>query len=518
MATPIVNPTYSGSTITFSNTSQCVLTVGSSVVPLYDSRFNLTRYSVTFEGKELSFTEIPTPDVSNPTYALEDSVSLQLDLGSGLVTYFVGTLKKRQHQGRNREPLIEYVAVGQFQRANEVPLCGASGLPLYQKFNGTSILTISATQVVYGGGVQTAITHIFTLNNTRLDAAGISSTIGTPGLSSISTLVNVPRDLSIQNQGFSAGLKQVCDYYPRVKPYYSDVQSAWVFVDLFSAPEVIVDVSSVNMPEHVYEMSVDGRYTAIYLVAPFDGRMALSSKGTAVCTPAWDSAKEADWCVQLVGQSDPADPAGGYAAVYRKWTIPLEGADVDPHCPYRAYALFNYQGQTVYQVVQAQIDLQEGVIWAYSPVVIRGNAYHPGNAVGPDAVVFTWYSLDSVPFPSLAQIRVPTSGYEGTAYTKFGIERTKYELVDATQITGANAQAKLDLLKDVVISGELVLEGDPIAELMELNRRIYVTSSARTTGVESLSMLQMGYTYEFGKRGRNVISVTTDRSGLIRVN
>jgi hypothetical protein len=167
--------------------------------------------------------------------------------------------------------------------------------------------------------------------------------------------------------------------------------------------------------------------------------------------------------------------------------------------------------------VQANINLNEGAIVTHVPIVSRGNPWAAGKAVGPDGVYLVYYTSGTMPEETIYTMRIPNTGYEGSAYTDYGIEIEKRELVDLKAMTAANAQAKFNLMKDVVITGTLPIEGLPIPELLNLQKRIYFSHPTKDTGANSLGAIVTGYTYTFGKRGVNSVQVTTDMSGLVKV-
>ena len=116
----------------------------------------------------------------------------------------------------------------------------------------------------------------------------------------------------------------------------------------------------------------------------------------------------------------------------------------------------------------------------------------------------------------LDEIRRPPSGFEGTAFTEFGVEREFIQIVNRTEVTTANAQAILDMRKDIIVSGTLPIEGDPLRPFTDLNVRVLVQHPTRITGVQTHPALVTEVGYTFGKRGVTNIALTTDVAGLIR--
>ena len=525
MATPITNLPLAGDLCDLANSAQCQLLLGGFQVDITtSSKWNMLRLDVGYDGTKLTFTEVATPTISYPTYPNETEVELQMDLSgaaAGLTTYFKGKVKERQHVGQGKQEAIVYTAWGLQDLSNEVTCLAWNNIPWYQRFAGTIIQTVSDSLKVYGTEIPTAITDIFTFNAADLAAVGVSSAIGTPGMDTWPA-VKFNRELTIQNTQFLDALKQICSYYPQKKPYYDHTQDKWTFPDLLEAPEVIIDVGTMNVMEHVYTMSTANRYTAVHLYSHFDGRVVAASKGTGLCTKGWDPTLEADWSILKVAEEDPADlpESGGYTFVYRRWMIPIDTAEVNPNAPYRAYITVDYDGQEVYQCLDAYIDLNNGIIVTQNPVVVKGNAWDKdeAGAIGPTNVYFTWYKLDTGPGVGLMDHREPAAGFEGTAYSLFGLERVKTVLVDQTECGTVNARARLNMLKDVIVTASVPIDGDPIPELINLNKRIYFRSTVHTTAIASIPTILLGYTYEFGRRGKSTIKVSSDLSGLLKIN
>lgn len=534
----ITNPPHAGDLCDISTPTQCQLLVDGSPLDLSStSKWNLHQLQVSYDGKRVTFSEVADPSIANPTYDPEDDVELKLNLDGSLKTYFKGRIKERDHTGQTRQEAILYTAWCYQSLSNEVTALAWNEIPWYQRFAGVVNFTVVTTTSsdgtpsnvqYYGSFISVCLTDIFTFNQDALIGIGISATVGSPGLDTFPE-VKANRDFTIQNLGFYDAVKQICDYYPQKKAYFDHLQDAWTFPDVLNAPEITVDIASANLLEHVYKMDNSNRFTAVKLVSAVDGRMIIPSRGIALCEKGWNEAYEDDWSLFKVGleAADGVPDDGGYSYVYRRWVIPVDTeAEVNPNAPYRAVAALTYGGQTRYQTLAAYIDLHTGTIITRDPVIKAGNAWdnaasgYGAKPVGPDAVYFKWIKVDALVGGGWISQRVPAGGYEGTAFDLFGLQREKVVMVDQTEITTANALARLNLLKDVKISASVPIEGDPIPELINLNKRIYWRSSspAPQTNIQSIPTLLLGYTYDFGKRGKSTVDVTTDVSGLIKIN
>lgn len=517
----IINPPYSGSVIDPRSTSSVLLKVAGSTVDLSTSYFNLESLQVSYDGKELVFTEIPAdPLRPESTFKNEDTVELQMNLGEGLKKYFTGKIRRTGRRLSNRNAGFLYKAVGTQLLANDCTIQGANGSALYMRYSGTHVMTRTATSVVYASLMGEAMTEVFTLNALKLQHIGIPFEIGTPGPDYPNDF-NLPWDYTLQNTNFYDGILSLSSYYPSIKPFFDDLQEKWTFPNMLTAPEYVVDIRSCNVVDLSYEVDTSNRWTRVQLQSVMDGRSTMPMKGMVVCQKGWNTLLEPTWCMQAAASEDPRTipDTGGYSFVYRRWKIPMENVEgVNPNAPICAYALFQYGAATRYVALNAYIDIQEGWVVTETPVIIGGNAWDAGRSTGPTAVVVTWWNILLVPTWNYTWVSVPTTIFTGSAYEAYGVARTKYEMVDAAQVTASNAAAKLSVLQDAIISGQVVLEGDPIEQLLNLNSRVLFYHPEKSTGLESVSALLTSYTYTFGKRGQSTLELTTDLSGLVRVN
>jgi len=516
----INNPPLAGDLVDVSTISGLSLTVDTTPVDLStDSYFSLGSLNVSYLGKTLSFSEIATPDIGSPSFAFDADVQLQIDFGSGMTTYFTGKIRKRRPTGRNNNDAIEYVAYGIQQLANEVTARSFGNLPMFHWGTGVTGTSTIASHGVYGESVQNALTDIFTYCSSDLGAAGIPTALGSPGPAQCVAAIH--SELTITNAGFVDACNQILQNEPNRKLFFDDVQQKWVMPDVLSVPVETVAVNSVNINELSYEMDLTGRYTAITLVTFTSGTFPATAKGKAQCAPFWDAGAADDWKEQEgAGVDDPQNFGAGKWWVWRRWRIPDIVDERHPQAPVAVYAEFDFGGQSKFVPIDAQIDWEQRLIVTEAPVVVKGNPFHAGvgKATGPNSVWITWWKLSGAPTGGWPSLRYPAAGYEGTAYDLFGVERMKYEHIDNMGFTEENARAKLALLKDVVVSGTISLEGDPIAELINLQKRVCVTHDVKSTGIESISAVFLEYSYTFGGRGKSDIRLTTDMSGLVRVH
>ena len=538
-------------------TAVFTLTVGGTVVDFSEEFFSLENLSVGYDGKELSFSELATPGFGFPTFNPEDSVLLDADLGNGPFRWFTGALRSRETIGRNNDEGFSYIAFG-FQRlADEVTLINTTGRPDIEFTVGTTVTSVRSdgtdVTTLFSKSIRTAMQEIFEINSGVLAAAGIPSTIGSPGLSQF--VGDIPETTRFQNVGFASAVAQLAQLETGVKVFFNDQQQAWSFPNLLLAPSAIVQVTSVNLTELVFDTSTEDRFTAVHLFADADDLIdeAIISKsqvqigpnfGTierteVTLTPAWRTELEVDWTIDKAHQGNLGTLEDDNFWVFRRWSLPDSITPPLPGTPVRLWQKFDFYGTETWKRTNGRVNFQRREFIAQYPLIHRGNphvpgdvdgaleakmAYYPGGLLGAS---FTWVSsVNSVGTPTFStslidvsdfptEVRVPPSGFTGSAFDVFGVQRELVRIVNRTEVTSANANAILRLHKDIVISGDLPIEGDPVETTLNLNRKVLVQHSTLTTGIESSPALLTGYSYRFGKRGQNTLNLTTDVAGLI---
>jgi len=510
----LTNPARAGQLVDFTNQSEAVLTVASTPVDLSNSLHRLDQLDVSYDnGKTLTFTEATS--IGAPTWSIDDDVTLQMDLDGSLKTYFRGKIRKRKRVGRNNQEAIQYTVFGIQRLASEITMTDAIDLPLVTWTAGTDITTVGTT-AIYGQSISGALTYCFSTNATDLGSIGVTTSIGTPGHDAILGVLD--GEVALQNMNFLAAIQQLVSYAPNYRVFFDDLQNAWVFPDILDQPVAEIELADDNLVMFEYEEDVSNRYTAIELTAPWEGVYVIPYKGYALLTPMWDTDLEDDWCYQKIGLANPQNPNGNYSWVYRRWTIPDLVEEANKHAPMQVVVRALRENSNNYIPIDARIDLENRVAVAECPIVMEGNPYDPGHATGPLEAYITFYRTDTAPTGGWQSLRVPTSGFEGTAYTLHGLERTKKEVVDLMDLNEYYAQTRLDVMKDVIITGDPIIEGDPIPELINLQKKVRATHASKTTGLESVAAVYTGYTYQFGRRGENQLQLTTDLANLLRIN
>lgn len=516
--TLVNNPPMSGDLVDIADPLDFKLTVNSVVLDLSDeSYFRADELSIGYEdGKQLVFSQISSPFPGVPSYDLNQSVALDINFGSGFKRVFSGKIRRRRHIGENNNEGVQYTAIGIQNLANEMVL-KYDWLPSVVIFPSetTYITTVSTLIPVFATQIRSAITYIFSLASTELSSMGIPTTIGTPGLDGFGGFVF--ELMPFDNTNFVDALQQLVKLEPDKKVFWDDYQQAWTFPNVLNAPVAQIAVNSANVANLTYDADLSNRYTAYEVIAAFGTSYDLLVKNDVLLTENWDPALELDWTVQKgAGLADPKN-FEFYTWVYRRWSIPNSVLQPSPKAPTHVYALIPFWDSNRYVPVDCYVDWASKSVVANVPIVTKGNPYVEGKAIGPSEVYLTYYAQKDFTSFYVPRIRVPETGYEGTAYTQYGLQRVKSEVVELSALTVQNATSKLALTKDVIITGTIPLDGDPVEELINMNRRVLVNHPSNVTGIQSIFAIYLNYRYQFGSRGRNEIGLTTDLSGLIKV-
>lgn len=533
------------------------LTVNGSGVDLSTPYFQVEDLTVSYDGKELTFTEIASGGIGNPAFAPEQAVLLDMDLGNGAFRWFTGAIRSRETIGQNNSEGFQYIAQGYQNLADELTLVNTEGRPSVEFTVGTTVTSVRSdgTDVVtiFSKSIQSAIQEIFEISASALNSIGIPATIGSPGLTQFSG--NLPETTSFQNIGFTAAITQLAALETGVKVFYNDQQQAWNFPNLLLSSTAVVHVNSVNLLEAVFDVSTENRYTAVHLYADVDdlidegiasktdinlnGLPGSLNRTEVALTSKWLPELESDWTIDLAHQGVLGTLEDENFWVYRRWSLP-DGVEPElPGTPIKLWQKFNFNGVERWKRTHGRVNFRRREFISRYPLIHRGNPRVPGDVIGPIEVKMAYFpgghlgatwtfisTTNSVGTPTYANtqidmaeyptdVRVPQSGFTGTAFTQFGVERELKQIVSKTEVTSANANAILRMHKDVVVTGDLPLEGDPIEQVLNLDRKVLLQHDIMLTGIQSTPAILTSYDYQFGKRGLNTLSLSTDVSGLI---
>jgi len=553
---PIANPTLAGDLVDVSNNSVFQLRVGGTLIDFNVDPFDVEDLTVGYNGRQLNFFEITCID--SQSFFNEDTVTLDLDFfggGSSLERVFTGRIRQVEFVGQNNAEAVRYTALGNQQLANDVTLVNTDNRPQVEFTVGTSSTSATTPTVSnFTLQIKDAIQDLFEIHTSRLGSIGIPSTIGFPGLEQFTA--NLPETVEFTNNGFTQAVAQLAAFQPGIKVLWDDKTQKWIFPNIKTVPTAKVVVNSMNVMGLPLTFDTDDRYTAIRLFSNVDdflddailnkptegitiqGTGGFLERTTVTLEPFWLEELEADWTTLKAFGGNPFTLETENFWVYKRWKLPDELAPEWPGAPISVMQKVNNWGVVGWQKLHGRVIFDRRLFFARFHAIHRGNPMVPGDVIGPLEVSLAYYprnfnfsiptSINSagvgVTFVGTIiqqedvrdEIRIPASGFEGTAFEKFSIQRELAQMVDRSEITAVNAQAILDAHKDVIISGDIDIDGDPLPELIHLGKKVVAQHDSRLTNIESFPALCTQYRYRFGKRGRSTISLTTDVAGMIR--
>lgn len=535
----------------YTDTDLLELTVGEAAVTLSGTptqlcRYQLDRLDLSYDaGKTLTFSEISTLSYGDASWSLDDSVTLDLDLdGSGKKTYFTGKIRQRTHRGENHSEGVTYTVYGVPQLANEVELETDLAPDVYV---GPTITVYSAVGygidydrvVVTYPTVREAVANLFSTMSTKLGSYGVPVAYDLEGLDADSTVWG---NCSLRG-GFFSALSDLAARDPGTKVWFDDTDQTWKFVKPLDEVRLDLSVNSISLGSHQYDYRLDQSFSAVRLYA-----IAESSRRTVTVintlVPLWDSGLERSWCYPYAGSEKSMSLTGltggdnPYWPVYRKWALgqslfgmekPAEyqlfypagagmrdqwvAAEAELVWPDGQYTP-GQAGRSAY-VTDATTTVPYAEVVAKQPLVRFGNPYDPGDARGVTTqakLVLTSVSSGAL----VAQYRYPETGYAGEAYDLFGVGRTKVLRVQVGEVTERNAHNIWRTVQGAVVSGSFPIVGDPIRECLNLSRGVRLSHGSRTTGIQSITVPLMGYSYKFGPVGESVLSLSNDAAAIIK--
>jgi hypothetical protein len=524
--------------------------------PLYGSDYStatieLGDFSVSYDsGKELTFSEYNIDDPGSHTYSNGQSVALELDG----VTIFTGKIRSIKRKTNNAESWVEYVAHGVHQLAAEIDVLKQNSSDDWWDEHTIYWLTndrrkISQFSYQMGGTiiyyehvkktVRAAVEEFFDVLGSRFTEFGLSADYD---LSGINETVEMTRMLTVKGDLLSA-LRSVVEMDPGCVPWWDDVEEQWKFVKPLEADAVTVNLNNSVIDSMEWEEPLEGRYTAVRLVA--DTTITRKrTKTTTELTPFWDGLLEGSWDVVKAslpyahGSND--DPVfNEYWGVRRQWQVDatLFPSDSDFKLQYKIV-----QGsQEIWVSVDAEValpgsikdavdasnrfnygfysDTQQdfAIVTAAEPIVTKGNPFDPGDCVGVEIedIRLVW-TRDGASELNLS-VRYPETGFAGTAYDLYGVEKERVMRLPWDSVTEENARLMHAQLKDVNFSGSINVTGYPLEHLHNLQKRMVFTHPTKQTGMEGHTPVVTQYSYRFGRPlGRSEITLSSDASQLVR--
>lgn len=566
---PIVNLPHSDDYVNIGSQSIFQFRVNGSLVNLDSTnKFMLQDITVTYDGAEISFTEIASPYMGNPTYDPDQAVQLDIDFqdGQGLVRVFTGKIRTRSHIGRNNNEGLEYRAFSTQHLANEITALNTTGYPDWEFTVGTTVIgsdSVTGTEIVttYAVLLSAAINDVITYNTSALANESIPATIGVPGLEQFT--ISLPETVKISNTNFVDTLQQLASYQGGVKVFFNEKQQKWTFPNLYDLTTNIAYVNSVQLTEAIFEMSILDRYTAVRLISNQSGlndsianeRNAIPIQRISVTLEeGWRQDIEPAWTLfAALGESPEQGyqtlvtsqgieqlndiPPGDWYDVHKVWKIPNSSPKPIFGFPIRAKAKWTAPNSITYwRTINGKVNWSKKQFvardWSFKP---KTNPWMGWNSRAWDEVRLTYYPQTGISVITtittngtltyvvtiqnaedfIEEVRMPNSGFEGTAYTDFGLEREYVQMVDPTEVNTENAQDILDQYKNVVVEGTLPFAGDIIKSGLWLTEQMVLRDGSRMTGIETTPGIIVQYTHIFGRPGRTDLALSTQVGGIV---
>lgn len=503
------------------------LAVDDVTVVLTTDKFWVESLSVTYDGKELVFSEAINPDagadpetsIGDHTYQPEQDVTLRLFLRGAWSTEFSGKIKQATPVAENADEHVQYNCLGKMKIAAGCDLMGDIGPGDAFDAPGGSFLGVTVAR---------AVQEIFDNNAVYLATQNVPATIGTPNLDNLESIID--EDVTYDNTGFVETLQDLVSYHPTARAFFDDATQSWVFPDILRAASIEIDIDQFELPRLEYSIDNQNRFTAIKLWGEYT--ITVVSNLTIPLIKGWDVGNEGLWTIgaaTFVLQAG-GDPKAGFPAVYRYWKFgvaaPQPQGDTKVYLEVLATAFWKLGSMWVnVQMADGQPDFEAQDVLSDWPVIIAGNwniarnAPKQGDAaIGPLDARLVYAT--PISFTGIRTVRWPPGEgtWEGTAFDLYGLEKMRQIWVDPAQLHQPHAREQLEMIKNTIVECTVTLTGMPLLELMNLGKRILITHPTNDVGVLAAEpQLYLEYTYNFRRPvGENVLRLTTDRQHVTR--
>lgn len=355
--------------------------------------------------------------------------------------------------------------------------------------------------------------------------------------------------VALESENIRDAVTQLLGWEPGVKLIWRPGDRQWRFVDITAASTASVTLNDFTVDHPVLSMSLDrsldDRWTAVEFYGPeapttttvTDGSGLTAGTGRIIETVGSDS-------IYVYNTWQVTD------STKRRMTriLPSEvyvqmqaGTGYWGWQPVRAPTLqASWDSGTTWVPIQAVFNYQTGevttgdgnylYIYNEEGVVTSSGTQH---YFPPTNVRLVYAYLDSV-----INVRVPSSGFEGTAYSVGNLESVKRSYEEAlavgyefnsVPVTSAARLAEyaklgqrlLDTRKDIIYAGSMVLDGIDYSRAW-LNQRINIAAidadgASLTTGWESIGAWLTAVEYDFGQQ-TTTLELSSDQMQLVGFN
>ena len=502
------------------------LTVNGSEQNLTTRRISLDLLQVSWkEPRRLVFVQhLPHSDAD---YTVEDHVALSVD-GT---TRFRGRIKRVELDGSPGDERVLYTALGLRESAVDVTVCDPDhGFPRVP-FNappGDEDYDAGRS----GKTIGQIIAWLFDQHAAQLRAAGVIAEAPATGYLSddLDALDVVPPKLVFESQHFDAALCSLMRLQRGARFLADPETQTFRFRTLSSLPGKTLTYNSADKPlAALLKPSTRGRATALEIYGPRRPVNHTLTLDEAELTKLWDDELEDDWTWPKAFDPDNADT---YARVYRRFQItapanrPMARRLAEPAAlgdtpPAWAPQVYRKTADDSWAPVPASFDFENGILLLAQPATV-GDEYAEGDAACAEDLALVYAGLSDP-----LSVRVPESGYQGTAYSRPGnpleVVRRIYDEAfirpDQESDVADLAEELLAAYQDVVYAGTVKL-AQLDWSLADLAHRLSFAAKDDdgdpvTTGFESLHAVLLGTTYDFA-HGRTDLLLSTYAAELRR--
>lgn len=273
-----------------------------------------------------------------------------------------------------------------------------------------------------------------------------------------------------------------------------------------------------------YRETIEGRFTRVVLYGIPSASTYMSETSLV---PAWNEALEPTWrkAYANLAPTDVSHLPEAMTDVFRKWSFAEIKTAANRQLPMAVgQKVYLNDEDFVWEMVEvAQIDWDAGVLWTKLPALerrsmekaVRLNPHIPGKAKKAQDLRMVYGGGVVYENP----IIYPATSYSGTAYTKYGVQRTKYvHSRSAEEFTSGMAQRIHAAVCDAIVESTLTQAGSLNWDLWNLGARVSVTVSVGpATGLEGLNLLLQGVTLNFGGGLKTTLELTTDKGQWLGV-
>jgi hypothetical protein len=95
------------------------------------------------------------------------------------------------------------------------------------------------------------------------------------------------------------------------------------------------------------------------------------------------------------------------------------------------------------------------------------------------------------------------------------LEKEKTVYVKRSQLNVAYAEKLLAAASNLSVSAALPIDGDIMPEMLNLDRLVILKDATKPTGIHSIAVPLVSYSYAFGKRGLSTLQISSDLNDVV---